>query len=136
MPQAIQIINRTELDCDINVFIDSVNARGISLNTERLSLAGNLRRNPDAIAAFGTTILQHRLDHKDLLIDLDPEDPAVISDPGLPNFFWGNVNGDPVLVAGGVPVYLVARETLVTITWVSSALAYTLTTESPPSVLR
>ena len=71
---------------------------------------GNFARKAEAARAA----LQAWIDDRLLLADMPADDPARISDPGLPHFFWGKLDGTP----DPAGPYLIGREVIVdSVTW-------------------
>ena len=80
---------------------------------------GNLAKKAEAARAA----LQNWIDDRILLTDLSADDPARLSDPGLPHWFWGKLDGTP----DPAGPYLIGREVIVeSLTWDGARVNLTL----------
>lgn len=108
----LETINPTDLrNAFLRVWLTSNQMAEIDCDLERVALAGNLRNNPEAIAALATQVMQGLIDERQLLSDLPADDPDKTIDPAAEygeRMFWENIGGQD---------YLVSRSVVVTIIW-------------------
>jgi hypothetical protein len=95
----------------VRVWLASDRFVEITAAEARQALQGNARNDPVRIAAVATSLLQSRVDTRIPRTSLPPDDPARLTDPARPNFFWDGLD-------------LVAREGVVTVLWTGAQ--YTL----------